>query len=139
MENDEIARPSQRCAGQGWPLAARRLLTRREVSADGRAAVHNVFGGGHDYRSTVSASFRGVFTLHPQPEAIAGAPLLFQLHALSDCLLFAAWPFTRLVHVWSTPVGHLVRPYLVHRRRAAAPAPAVRGVPAAKSRSRRAA
>ncbi|MFI1287519.1 hypothetical protein ACH4VM_03255 [Streptomyces sp. NPDC020792] len=55
MENDESARPSQRRAGQGWPLAARRLLTRREVSADGRTAVHNVFGGGHDYRSTVSA------------------------------------------------------------------------------------
>ncbi|MEV5009806.1 hypothetical protein [Streptomyces sp. NPDC055692] len=42
MENDEIVRPSQRRAGQDWPLAARRLLTRREVSADGRA----VFGEG---------------------------------------------------------------------------------------------
>ena len=32
--------------------------------------------------------------------------------------LFAFWPFTRLVHVWSVPVGYLARPYLVYRRRA---------------------
>lgn len=81
--------------------------------------VHNIAGGGYDYRSTVSVWFRGLFSLQPQPEAIASAPLLFQLHALTACLLFAAWPFTRLVHVWSAPVGYLRRPYLVYRRRAA--------------------
>ncbi|MBC7274094.1 MAG: hypothetical protein H5T76_36235, partial [Streptomyces sp.] len=40
MENDQNARPKQSRAAQDWPLAARRLLTRRETSADGRA----VFG-----------------------------------------------------------------------------------------------
>ncbi len=40
MENDENARQRGPRAAQGWPLAARRLLTRSEVSADGRA----VFG-----------------------------------------------------------------------------------------------
>ncbi|OIJ66841.1 respiratory nitrate reductase subunit gamma [Streptomyces mangrovisoli] len=125
-------------------LCARRLLTRRIRLTTDRSdkvlfpllsatvllgftatATHNVFGPGYDYRATVSVWFRGVFTLHPQPEAIAGAPLLFQLHALCACLLFAAWPFTRLVHVWSAPIGYLARPYLVYRRRdgrAAAPA-----------------
>ncbi|MFD0527379.1 respiratory nitrate reductase subunit gamma [Kitasatospora arboriphila] len=119
-------------------LSARRLLNRRIRIVTDRSdkllfpllsatvllgfaatAVHNVVGGGYDYRSTVSIWFRGVFALHPRPEAMAGAPLLFQLHALSACLLFAAWPFTRLVHVWSAPVGYLVRPYLVYRRRPA--------------------
>ncbi|WP_390882290.1 respiratory nitrate reductase subunit gamma [Streptomyces salinarius] len=61
--------------------------------------------------------FRGLFVLSPRPEAIAGAPLLFRLHAPSACPPFAAWPFTRLVHVWSAPVGHLVRPCPVYRRR----------------------
>ncbi|MFJ9775790.1 respiratory nitrate reductase subunit gamma [Kitasatospora sp. NPDC101157] len=118
-------------------LCARRLLTRRIRLTTSRSdrllfpllsatvllgisatTVHNVLGGGYDYRSTVSVWFRGLFALHPRPEAIAGAPLLFQLHALTACLLFAAWPFTRLVHVWSVPIGYLVRPYLVYRRRA---------------------
>ncbi|MFD4976577.1 respiratory nitrate reductase subunit gamma [Streptomyces sp. NPDC058424] len=114
------------------------LLSATVLLGLGATAVHNVFGGGYDYRTTVSAWFRGVFALHSHPEAIAGAPLLFQLHALSACLLFAACPFTRLVHVWSAPIGYLVRPYLVYRRRAATPAPVVRGVPASESRSRRA-
>jgi nitrate reductase gamma subunit len=32
-------------------------------------------------------------------------------------VLFAAWPFTRLVHVFSAPVGYLTRPYIVYRSR----------------------
>ncbi|KUL50901.1 respiratory nitrate reductase subunit gamma [Streptomyces sp. NRRL S-1521] len=131
-------------AGLGM-LCARRLLTRSIRLATDRSdkllfpllaatvvlgiaatAAHNVFGPGYDYRSTVSVWFRGLFALQPRPEAVSGAPLLFRLHALSACLLFAAWPFTRLVHVWSAPVGYLVRPYLVYRRRSAA---AGRGLP----------
>ncbi|MEU5738252.1 respiratory nitrate reductase subunit gamma [Streptomyces tendae] len=124
-------------AGLGM-LCARRLLSRRIRLGTDRSdkvlfpllsltvllgisatAAHNVFGGDYDYRGTVSVWFRGLFVLGPRPEAIADAPLLFRLHALSACLLFAAWPFTRLLHVWSAPVGYLVRPYLVYRRRAA--------------------
>ena len=32
-------------------------------------------------------------------------------------LLFAIIPFTRLVHIFSAPVGYLTRPYLVYRSR----------------------
>ncbi|MFI0537845.1 respiratory nitrate reductase subunit gamma [Streptomyces sp. WSLK1-3] len=140
-------------------LCARRLLTRRIRLATDRSdkllfpllsatvllgitatAAHNVFGPGYDYRSTVSVWFRGLFVLRPQPEAIAGAPLLFQLHALTACLLFAAWPFTRLVHVWSAPIGYLTRPYVVYRRRAApVAAPTAEGRSRSASGSRRAA
>ena len=28
-------------------------------------------------------------------------------------LLFAIWPFSRLVHVFSAPIGYLTRPYVV--------------------------
>ncbi|WP_238782609.1 respiratory nitrate reductase subunit gamma [Streptomyces monomycini] len=97
--------------------------------------VHNIAGGGYDYRSTVSVWFRGLFLLQPQPVAMSGAPLLFQLHALTACLLFAAWPFTRLVHVWSAPVGYLRRPYLVYRRKTATrPYDRHSGVPAGARR-----
>lgn len=96
------------------------LLAVTVVLGIAATVVHNVAGGGYDYRSTVSVWFRGLFLLQPQPGAISGAPLLFQLHALTACLLFAVWPFTRLVHVWSAPVGYLRRPYLVYRRKTAA-------------------
>ena len=45
------------------------------------------------------------------------AGLGFQMHALSACVLFAIWPFTRLVHVFSAPLGYLTRPYIVYRSR----------------------
>lgn len=80
----------------------------------------NLIGGGYDYRSTVSPWFRSLFTLHPQPELMAGAPASFQIHALVVLTLLASWPYTRLVHVFSAPLGYLTRPYVVYRSRDAA-------------------
>jgi nitrate reductase gamma subunit len=73
--------------------------------------------GDYDYRQGVSIWFRGIFRLDPQPELMAAAPLGFQLHALAAFALFALWPFTRLVHVFSAPLGYLTRPYIVYRSR----------------------
>jgi len=78
--------------------------------------IANVFGE-YDYRESVSVWFRGIFRLNPQPELMEEAPLGFQLHALAAFLLFALWPFTRLVHVFSAPLGYLTRPYIVYRSR----------------------
>jgi nitrate reductase gamma subunit len=32
-------------------------------------------------------------------------------------VLIAFWPFSRLVHVFSAPLGYLTRPYIVYRSR----------------------
>ena len=77
----------------------------------------NVVGGGHDYRETISPWFRSIFYFQPDPDLMTGAPVLFQLHAISALLLFAAWPFTRLVHMLTAPLGYLTRPYIVYRSR----------------------
>lgn len=77
----------------------------------------NVFGSGYEYRDTVAPWFRGLGLLSPDPALMAGAPLLFQLHAMSTVALFALWPFTRLVHAWSFPVTYLVRSPILYRRR----------------------
>ncbi|MEO3787930.1 respiratory nitrate reductase subunit gamma [Actinocorallia sp. B10E7] len=77
----------------------------------------NTVGGGYNYRETVSPWFRSVFVLQPDPELMTGVPLLFQLHALSALSLFVIWPFTRLVHMLTAPVGYLTRPYIVYRSR----------------------
>ncbi|MFJ3718508.1 respiratory nitrate reductase subunit gamma [Streptomyces sp. NPDC090057] len=77
----------------------------------------NIAGGGYNYRETVSPWFRSVFAVQPDPHLMSGAPPLYQLHALSAMLLFAAWPFTRLVHMLTAPIGYLTRPYIVYRSR----------------------
>jgi nitrate reductase gamma subunit len=78
--------------------------------------VSNIFGH-YDYREGVSIWFRGIFRFDPHPELMADAPIGFQLHGLIAFALFALWPFTRLVHVFSAPLGYLTRPYIVYRSR----------------------
>jgi nitrate reductase gamma subunit len=77
----------------------------------------NLLGGPYDYRQSVAIWFRGVFWFHPDGALMAAAPFTFRMHAILAMLLFAMWPFTRLVHVFSVPVGYLARPYIVYRSR----------------------
>lgn len=79
-------------------------------------------GGHYDYREGVSVWYRSFLAFQPQPELMAQAPLGFQLHALVAFALFALWPFTRLVHVFSAPIGYFTRPYIVYRSRESRPA-----------------
>jgi nitrate reductase gamma subunit len=71
----------------------------------------------YQYRETVSPWFRGLFLFRPHAEEMARAPFLFQLHATSVWLLFAVWPFSRLVHAWSVPLTYLQRSWILYRSR----------------------
>jgi len=74
-------------------------------------------GGEYNYREGVSVWYRSFLAFNPDASLMADAPLGFQLHALVAFGLFALWPFTRLVHVFSAPVGYVTRPYIVYRSR----------------------
>jgi len=76
-------------------------------------------GGGYDYRTTVSVWFRSLFVGHPDITAITAAPVMYQVHATAAWVIFAVWPFSRLVHAWSYPLYYLWRPYVVYRSRTA--------------------
>jgi len=79
--------------------------------------VYQVFGGGYSYRESISPWIREMILFQPHPEMMTEVPIFFQLHIVTACLLFALWPFTRLVHVFSAPLGYLTRPYIVYRSR----------------------
>lgn len=81
---------------------------------------YSALGGGYDYRATVAIWFRGIFMLNPRSDLMISAPLVYQLHAASAWLLFALWPFSRLVHAWSLPFQYIGRPYILYRSRYAA-------------------
>lgn len=56
-------------------------------------------------------------------ELIQGVPLVFKLHILFGMILFVVFPFSRLVHIWSAPIGYVGRRYQIvrtRRRRASA-------------------
>ena len=73
--------------------------------------------GDYNYREGVSIWFRSIFYFNPQPELMVAAPLSFQFHAFTAFALFALWPFTRLVHVFTAPLGYMFRPYILYRTR----------------------
>lgn len=75
------------------------------------------YGREHDYRETVSVWFRSIWTLNPRGDLMLQAPFYFQVHVMIALTLFALWPFTRLVHAFSAPIGYLFRPYIVYRSR----------------------
>jgi nitrate reductase gamma subunit len=64
---------------------------------------------------------QGIVTFRPEPSLIAGVPLVFKLHMVLGFTIFLIFPFTRLVHVWSAPVGYLFRNYQVVRTKRRAP------------------
>ena len=76
-----------------------------------------VLGAGYDYRESVSPWSRSLLLLQPDVSLMVGVPLAFQLHVLASTALFLIWPYTRLVHVLSVPIGYLFRPYVVYRAR----------------------
>ena len=85
----------------------------------------NLFGHGYDYRTTVAPWFRGLFTGSPDVTASANAPVVYQVHASSAWLIWAVWPFSRLVHAWSVPLRNGIGDDDAWR---AALGPAVRGL-----------
>jgi nitrate reductase gamma subunit len=65
-----------------------------------------------DYRETISPWLRGLLFLKPDASFMTGVPLVFKLHVVTGFGMFAIWPFTRLVHVWSMPVEYIYRTYI---------------------------
>ncbi|MTJ80020.1 MAG: respiratory nitrate reductase subunit gamma [Telmatospirillum sp.] len=53
---------------------------------------------------------------------IADVDPIFKLHIALGLTIFLLFPFSRLVHIWSMPVGYVARPYQLVRRRGGASA-----------------
>ena len=47
----------------------------------------NLFGHGYDYRTSVAPWFRGLFSGSPEVQAIAHAPIIYQIHATAAWLI----------------------------------------------------
>lgn len=69
-----------------------------------------------DYRDSISVWFRSLLIFRPEAGFMSAVPVAFQLHVLSGFLIFAMWPFTRLVHVWSVPLNYVGRSYILYRK-----------------------
>ena len=78
--------------------------------------ITNNITPGFDYRATISVWFRSLLIFQPEAAYMAAVPIAFKLHILTGFLIFAMWPFTRLVHVWSVPLNYVGRSYILYRK-----------------------
>lgn len=100
------------------------------------ATVTNL-GDSVDYRESVAPYFRELMALNPRPELMTGDDInfIFQFHVVFVWLLYAAWPFSRLVHAWSIPVDFFRRSPIPYRGRGPRARRAPAGAPAGVTRA----
>lgn len=79
--------------------------------------INSVHHTEFDYRTTINPWLRGLFIFQPDPELMKTVPIGFKIHIATTFVLYLVFPFTRLVHVFSLPLGYLKRSYVVYRRR----------------------
>lgn len=56
---------------------------------------------------------RSLFSLQPRSDLVAALPWVLRLHAFAFFVLLSVFPFSRLVHVISLPLGYLTRPWQI--------------------------
>lgn len=98
-------------------LVALSLLFIVVTTGDYLTIIRNNVVGPYEYRATVGPWVRGLFVLHPNASLMTHVPVIFQVHIILAFLLFAIWPFTRLVHVFSLPLAHVRRAPIQYRDR----------------------
>lgn len=78
--------------------------------------VSNAIQPDFNYRENISVWFRDLFIFRPDASLMENVPLSFKIHMLAGFGIFALWPFTRLVHVWSVPLNYAGRRYILYRK-----------------------
>ncbi len=58
---------------------------------------------------------QSIVYLRPDPSLLDSVDGIFKIHLFFGMTVFLLFPFTRLVHVWSAPIGYLGRSYQVVR------------------------
>lgn len=102
-----LAIPEVRAMSQADDYAVHLFLIPIVGVALYQVLVHRIFGIAYN----ASSWFASLWRLSPQPELMASAGFLTQLHVFLALTFFAYFPFTKLVHVWTYPINYFVRPY----------------------------
>ena len=82
------------------------------------AGLYNVIFGHFYILDTIAPWIRGIITFSPDPTLMREVPLSYKIHIISALALLAFSPFSRLVHIWSAPLGYIFRGWILFRRNA---------------------
>jgi len=89
------------------------------------------------YVAIVVPWLQSLVTFNPQIMLISSLPPVVKLHILNALILVMLIPFTRLIHMFTVPLGYLRRPYQLYIWRRPSLTAGEAAEPAAEGRSRR--
>jgi nitrate reductase gamma subunit len=78
-------------------------------------SIHHAEAGDATTMILLAEWVQSIVYLHPDPELLRGVDLVYKLHLFVGISVFLFFPFTRLVHIWSAPIGYLGRAYQIVR------------------------
>ncbi|MDR3629172.1 MAG: respiratory nitrate reductase subunit gamma [Desulfocapsaceae bacterium] len=81
------------------------------------AGIYNVLFEDYYILDTIAPWIRGIVTFSPDPALMLNVPLGYKIHIVSALALLAFSPFSRLVHIWSAPVGYFFRNWIEFRQK----------------------
>ena len=78
-------------------------------------SIYHAFNGDASVMVALAEWVQSMLALNAQPEYLSGVGLIYKLHLFLGMSVFFLFPFSRLVHVWSMPLGYMFRPYQIVR------------------------
>ncbi|HLR67475.1 respiratory nitrate reductase subunit gamma [Virgibacillus alimentarius] len=68
--------------------------------------IYNTTVVSYEYRTTIGPWFRSLFIFQPKYHLMESVPFVFKAHVIAAFALFAAIPFTNLIHFYTLPLGY---------------------------------
>jgi nitrate reductase gamma subunit len=84
--------------------------------------AHHAAEGSADTMMSLAQWAKSIVLFEAKPELVSKVEMVFRLHLFFGMTLFLLFPFTRLVHIWSFPIGYLMRSYQIVRTKRRLPA-----------------
>ncbi|WIM06609.1 MAG: respiratory nitrate reductase subunit gamma [Candidatus Nitricoxidivorans perseverans] len=80
-------------------------------------SVHHANAGDPEMMIRLADWVQSILYLHPDPKLVLDVSPVYKFHMFLGMSVFLFFPFTRLVHIWSAPIGYLGRAYQIVRAR----------------------
>ena len=78
-------------------------------------SIYHAFSGDASIMVALADWAQSVVTFQGDATLLSEVGFLYKIHLFLGMSVFLLFPFTRLVHVWSVPLGYLMRPYQIVR------------------------
>ncbi|MBI5120339.1 MAG: respiratory nitrate reductase subunit gamma [Rhodospirillales bacterium] len=78
-------------------------------------SIHHASEGDAAVMIALAEWVQSMIYFRPDPSLLEGVSSVYKLHIVAALTMFLLFPFTRLVHIWSAPIGYLGRAYQIVR------------------------